>query len=208
MASHVVTFGQTSMVSGSGRLVVSNEPIFQNTAANPSFRANSDPVPVPVPPPEPATLPGNPVFDLGNNTMAPWGGNSKFNGYFPDGRWIWATEKANESAQSSRGYRLGTTIYVDAACVATVHVIVDNTANVFLNGNAVGPNCVGGWGENPNYTHFDVTLATGNNILVILAVNGAANGRGPNPAGLLAGVRRKDNGAVLTNTNLSWRVVP
>ncbi len=144
------------------------------------------------------------AIDLGNNTMAPWGVNATFNGYFPNARWIWAVANANEKTLADgTKYAFTSTFTVATAGTATVHVIADNSGTLILNGTTIATNFGGGWGNVPNYPRFSVPLAAGTNTLVIHVTN---LGPGENPAGLLAGVIHSDTGAILTQTNSSWTV--
>ncbi len=166
--------------------------------------------PGPGPGPAPAVVPKSPgtvnAFELGDNTMLPWGVNATFKATFPRARWIWGSANAEGLAPVNINYEFRTTFSVAAACAATVHVIADNSASVVLNGTTVATNIGGGWGGAPNaaeYPRIKVTLAAGTNVLLISAANG---GEGPNPAGLLAGVVRDDTGTVLTQTDSTWSV--
>jgi hypothetical protein len=144
------------------------------------------------------------AIELGNNSMAPWGVNATFNGYFPDARWIWGSANANEKAPGAGvTYAFGTTFTVATAGTATVHIIVDNTATLILNGTTISSNIGGGWGAIPDYPKVKVSLMAGTNNLVINATNLSVAGE-ENPAGLLAGVIHDETGAILTQTNSSW----
>jgi hypothetical protein len=141
------------------------------------------------------------AFDLGAyNTSSAWSAES-----FADktAKWVWSEKGAMDSAAA------GCTKFIKVHASpsdtpATLHIIVDNSAKITLNGQPVGE-ATGGFGRNDGGrgpTKLPVQLVKGTNTLEVSATNMPHNG-GKNPAGLLLSVITP-NGAVAFHTDDSW----
>jgi len=134
----------------------------------------------------------NAVNDLGPYNMGPW---NAWNFQDPSAHWIWSERGAAGNAATGWCVAFQKVFNSPWNTGATVHVICDDSAVVYLNGDYVGRGD-GGWGGG-NYNRLPVTLYADNNVLHIEGVNGGG------PAGLLASVIA-DNGTVLARTDSSW----
>lgn len=143
----------------------------------------------------PAASVGSPVVDLGA-LPGPWNITS---GGFPDSsaRFIWNAAGALASAVPNTTPIVFLKTYSNpgSAVPVTLYVMVDDVADVFLNGSPVGSivNCC-------VVKKMSANLQPGNNTLSIAAKNvGAAN----NPAGLLV-TAVDSSGKVLFHSDSSW----
>jgi hypothetical protein len=155
--------------------------------------------------PQPPSLP-TPV-PLGIYDLGPWNLWSKHGTYdFTDksARWIWfhpdgATFTEYEGRYINKVHTFSTTLTVPQRRTVTLHIIVDNYADVSLNGVPIKKNVGGGWGSGSNYPKLQMTLRPGANILNIACKNTGG------PGGLLASVI-DTQGRVLSRTNTqTWR---
>jgi hypothetical protein len=151
------------------------------------------PVTAIMPPSPPAALVGKePVYNLGKFGIAPWGSKAKF--IDPTAEYIWNTSTAQKTAPA-------TTILLQAQyfnsgstpMTVTLHTIVDNNAEIRLNGSKQAQ-VIGGWTD-ANYPKIMLQLKPGNNIIDVIAYNG-----GIGAAGLLMSLI-DSTGRVLLNTN-------
>lgn len=139
---------------------------------------------------------GKPVFVLGDFGMQPWGNNPSF----PDraAKWIWGEFEGHKNSTNNR-YTFMKTISnpTNAPITATLHLMVDNDSQVYLNDTLVG-NAAGGWSSGANYPKVNITIPSGNHLLKILAYNQGG------PAGFLGSITVA---GVTYRTDASWTFV-
>ena len=154
-------------------------------------------------PPSPATPTaptGNrPAVVLGVWGMRPWGARAKF--VTPTAMWIWSTAGAAKSAPPgtvafTRDYNSTS----GADVTAMLHIIVDNSVDVTLNGKSVGSG-TGGW-DRANYPKLPVTLTPGLNKFEFNCGNA---GNKPSPAGMIYSLV-SSSGEVLMTSDASTQV--
>jgi hypothetical protein len=139
------------------------------------------------------------VVELGPYGMEPWG--KHWGGAFPDNgqaKWIWSRAGANASnpvEQVGFVYTYMNTSEDDVA--ATFALNSDNNYVLYVNNSLISQ---GGSGVST----LNVTLKPGDNLFELFISN---VGSGPNPAGVIAICRNKQNSAVLFVTNKDWRYV-
>ncbi len=120
-------------------------------------------------------------------------------------KWIWYHAGAQSSSSPDTAATFTATVMATAAdfddqgtAAAQLHIIVDDTADVYLNGAKVG-SVQYGWRP---YEYIgrplSLTLAKGTNTLSIRAVNTGG------PAGLIASLVSVDGNTVLARTNGAW----
>jgi hypothetical protein len=147
----------------------------------------------------PPSIQGKSAIQLGAFGFAgdPWGTASNF--VAPDAQWIWNASTAATSAEAnvpitfSNQWWNQTSNNVDAI----LHVIVDDTATVSLNGTKLRDVEGGGW-NTTSYPQIPVTLTPGNNRIDIVATNSGG------PAALLVALVRSSDKAVLLKSDSTW----
>jgi hypothetical protein len=151
------------------------------------------PVTAIMPPSRPAALVGKePVCNLGKFGIAPWGSKAKFIDLTAE--YSWNTSTAQKTAPATtillqaQYFNIGST-----PMTVTLHTIVDNNAEIRLNGSKQAQ-VIGGWTD-ANYPKIMLQLKPGNNIIDVIAYNG-----GIGAAGLLMSLI-DSTGRVLLNTN-------
>lgn len=132
------------------------------------------------------------VFVLGPYNMNPW---NAWNFEDRQAQWIWNDPNA-ASDTGNDCINFITTFYANTDINATVSIIVDNWATLFINGKQLG-GAGGGWGGG-DYTKMIVKLQAGQNIISVKAQNGGG------PAGLLLSARNNENNTVLFRSDQSW----
>ncbi|GIL61618.1 hypothetical protein Vafri_16042, partial [Volvox africanus] len=143
-------------------------------------------------------------IELANATTSVWGtaniGPGKpFNDI--QAKWIWSHAGADLGTSSGVRTTISTTVKVEQASTrALLHLIVENFADVFLNGILV-TRLQGGW-RTQEYTNrpLQLTLAAGTNMLSVEAYGAPYGGRG----GVLASLTSYDGRNVLARTSSSW----
>ncbi|GLI70362.1 hypothetical protein VaNZ11_015138 [Volvox africanus] len=143
-------------------------------------------------------------IELANATTSVWGtaniGPGKpFND--TQAKWIWSHAGADLGTSSVVRTTISTTVKVEQASTrASLHLIVENFANVFLNGIFV-TRLQGGW-RTQEYTNRPVqlTLAAGTNMLSVEAYGAPSGGRG----GVLASLTSYAGRNVLARTSSAW----
>ncbi|KAG5187449.1 hypothetical protein JKP88DRAFT_161948 [Tribonema minus] len=121
---------------------------------------------------------GTPVVDQGGFGIVPWGAASNFED--KTAKWIWTSPNARFSAavgtyDFAAQYKIMSTTPV----TATLHILVDNDADVFLNGSKVGSASLGFSAQ--DYARIPMTLVWGVNDIVLHCTN-----TGVGPAGVCA----------------------
>ena len=128
--------------------------------------------------------------------MAPWGSASKF--VDSSAQWIWNLQTAATTAPANVPIKFSNqwNNTTGVAVPAVLHVIVDDTATVDLNGTKV-KDIAGGWGGT-DYPKLPISLVPGNNIIDIIATNGGG------PAALIVSLVRTSDSSVLLRSDSSW----
>ncbi len=136
---------------------------------------------------------GSPASVLGPYDMGPWQASN-----FRDrsAQWIWNDPDAAGGAAQGACIVFNRAYTARTAVDATMDIVVDNQATVYLNGARVGQ-AAGGW-EGGDYPKLALRLKRGANIIDVEAVNAGG------PAGLLVSVR-DGAGAVLLRSDASWK---
>jgi len=144
----------------------------------------------------PSPLTGTPVKQLGSFSMNPWGSASNF--IDKQAQWIWNIDTAATDAPLTP-IKFSTQFMNSSLSElpATLHVIVDNSATVTLNGTKIGDVAGGGWATQ-DYSKIKMNLKSGNNIIDIVAANAGG------PAGLIASLVKDSDKSVLMRTDSSW----
>lgn len=138
---------------------------------------------------------------LGTYGMAPWGSASGF--VAPSASWIWNSSTAYSDAPTDNFYiEVDWADSVPAPYWATLHIIVDNTCDVYMNGSYVGSVRSEGW-NTTNYTRLSIYIQGGYNLLRLYVGNAAGNT--PNPAGLLCALVRDSDGVVMLPSGSQMR---
>jgi len=133
----------------------------------------------------------NAVNDLGPYNMGPW---NAWNFQDQSARWIWNEQGAAGDAATGVCISFQKVFSSPWTVTGTVHIICDNLATVYFNGEYVGRGD-GGWGGG-NYSKLQVHIESGANVLRVEARNQGG------PASLLASVIA--NGSVLARTERTW----
>ncbi len=124
-------------------------------------------------------------------------------------KWIWYTSNAQASAPTTNSLKSVKFLYqynnnTSQPINGILYVIVDNIADVFVNGIKYSE-VVNGYqytvSESNKYNSFPIILSPGLNKIEIVAGNA---GTGPNPAGLIARTNGPD-GKTIFGTNSSWK---
>lgn len=139
---------------------------------------------------------GSPAAVLGAPSMTPW---KVTNFKVPTAQWIWNTATAASGAPSgkvqfSQVYN-NTSI---APLAASLHIIVDDSALIMLNGVQAGT-AVGGYAG--PYSQVAMTLQPGWNRVDVIATNSGG------PGGLLCALVSASDSTVLLQSDGSWATV-
>ncbi|EFJ43601.1 hypothetical protein VOLCADRAFT_96245 [Volvox carteri f. nagariensis] len=144
-------------------------------------------------------------IELANATTSVWGTANIGPGKpFTDtqAKWIWSHAGADLGTSSGVRTTISTTVTAAAPGTQTLlHLIVENFADVYLNGAFV-TRLTGGWRNQQEYTNrpLQLTLAAGTNTLSVAAYGASYGGR----AGLLASLTSSDSTTVLARTSSDW----
>ena len=116
--------------------------------------------------------------------------------------WIWVNSDTNTASTLMRA-TFSTTISASAQGMqALLHLIVDDAAEIFLNGALIGSLQLGWLASEGKYAYINrpvrLTLALGTNILSVRVTNKAG------PAALLASIFSSDGSTVLARTTGAW----
>ena len=142
----------------------------------------------------PSALVGGVVYDLGSYSMAPWGSASNF--IDPKAQWIWNSQAAATSAP--KGTVIFENQYYNSGSTnisAVLHIEVDDSAVVNLNGNNLGSASAGYGG---GYTQISCQLIPGNNLFKVAATNTGG------PAGVLLSLINTQTNTVLLRSDNTW----
>ncbi|KAG2495249.1 hypothetical protein HYH03_006522 [Edaphochlamys debaryana] len=140
------------------------------------------------------------AFELGVAYSYPWYVNSFID---PAASFIWSSDQALYNAPVTSITIFTKTISVPKATKATLHIIADNAADVYVQGSYVGT-AMAGWGKHDNYPQLAVSLPAGDVTIALRATNQWVEWRFvENPAGVLAALV-DEAGRVLTKTDSSW----
>lgn len=117
-------------------------------------------------------------------------------------KFVWTHKGADRwSDMPETWHRFFTEVTLPAPTKATIHMIIDNVAIVYVNGDKVGK-VAGGWQQGTSYPKIPITLKAGRNYIDVEAINL----RPPTPGGLLVSIIAAD-GRVLSRTGDStWRL--
>jgi hypothetical protein len=139
------------------------------------------------------------VAVLGAYGMGPWGSQ----GSWPDAQAQWIWDRPGAASDAPGGVSVSMEAYyfnTGALLSATLHVMADNHADVYLNNRLVQQGVGGGWGSNA-YPRVALSLPPGSNVLRLVCVNDGG------PAGLVAALTEDASGRVLLHTDASWTLV-
>ncbi|KAG2485372.1 hypothetical protein HYH03_015863 [Edaphochlamys debaryana] len=142
-----------------------------------------------------------PAAVLGPPDMDPWYARV----YDESASWIWMYYTIYRDSPTNVIPVFTKALDLPAATRASLTLLADDSAEVYLNGVFQGTT-VGGWSYWPdNMPRVALELQAGTNTLAISGVNQWGQGRpGYNPAGLLASLVDEASGAVLARTDGSW----
>lgn len=121
-----------------------------------------------------------------------------------EARWIWSEASASASAPAGHTIVLGTEVVIPALPTSARAVFIsDNSASIFVNGNAVVQEPAGS--EAPLPRNIELKhLRPGKNSIIVVARNG---GEGPNPAGFIfqANLVLPDAPPLIVASGPSWK---
>ncbi|KAG5191350.1 hypothetical protein JKP88DRAFT_174697 [Tribonema minus] len=121
---------------------------------------------------------GTPVVDQGGFGTVPWGSASQFED--KTAKWIWTSPNARFSAPvGSYNFAAQLKIMSVTPVTAMLHILVDNDADIYLNGEKVGSASLGFSAR--DYSRIPLTLVWGVNDIVLRCTN-----TGVGPAGVCA----------------------
>jgi hypothetical protein len=132
---------------------------------------------------------------LGAYGIPPFGTASEFADR--EALWIWNTPLAQFNAPFGQPIVFSKSINVPTSTPVIIHVLVDDTATIILNGVPLAT-VSNGW-TTTSYPQIPATLQAGPNLLQITAINLAPGG-----AGLLASVISVSPPNVLAHTDGTW----
>jgi hypothetical protein len=120
----------------------------------------------------------------------------------PQAKFVWTHKGADRRSDMPEvWHRFFTELTLSAPTKATMHMVVDNVAIVYVNGDKVRK-VAGGWQQGTSYPKIPITLKAGTNYIDIEAMNLIP----PTPGGLLVSIIAED-GRVLSRTGDSrWRL--
>jgi hypothetical protein len=130
----------------------------------------------------------------------PWGQQNCLAGHSPS--WIWNDIGAASNAAVNTRATAITFVKVVAGPAqgmsVDMHVIVDNHADVYLNGLLLVPDANGGWNGSPHATIRAARLNPGSNVVMCRAWNDGG------PAGLLVVMVQSGTTTLVMETGASW----
>ena len=138
-----------------------------------------------------------PVYALGSRGAAPWGPVTSISG--GSAQWIWSTPNAATNADGAPVLFQAEVVVAAKPYAATLYVVVDNMATVYLDALQLGT-AENGWDWTGKAARFDMQMPVGKSLITIVARNAGG------PAGLLAMmVNRDTERETLATTPHSWR---
>jgi hypothetical protein len=143
------------------------------------------------------------VYNLGPRDMAPWGVTPSIPD--PNARWIWSTAEADKSAPTGTPVVFQTQVINVAgeSYAATLFVVADNTADVYLNDLKLGT-AAGGWSAEGKAARYDVQIPPGISVITLIAIN-VESPYPTNPAGIIATLIDRRNDQPVMHTDHGWK---
>lgn len=152
----------------------------------------------------------SPVYVIGNYGVEPWGKNNTYtmNTTSNDNiKWIWYSDKSNINSPINNLDPI-TIQYIysnksNSRIQGKLNIMIDNTADVYLNSKLIGANIVGGWvGQVPMVSFI---LEPGENLFEFKVKNIEGG-----PAGLLVNATSSEMNTTQTlfYSNESWKFIP